>query len=384
MPFRCHIAVFYWVFSTQPPRYPGYSQGSLFAMQSLLLQITLTALPLTRLSAGLGTRLGLTDEPDARKQHAGSVPHTGGIAIFLTILAGTAALGIAPYTYPMLGIACGVFAVGVFDDVRHINPWLRLGIQYVAGLLLATVGGIAIVDVGNLLALGDIPLLWLSAPLTALAVAGLSNAYNMIDGIDGLAACTIALPLAVLYALALQAGHPMADSLLLMLLPLAVFLLFNLGPDNRLLPKIFLGDGGSVTLGFLVTASLVYFSQGEHALIRPVTALWLVTVPLMDMLATMLRRFRHGHKLMQADRSHLHHTLMDMGLSARQTLLLLVGLATGWALLGLLLEAIPPYLSLLAYCLLFLGHCLFVIKAETIGARLGLEPACKGDDREPN
>jgi UDP-GlcNAc:undecaprenyl-phosphate GlcNAc-1-phosphate transferase len=198
-------------------------------------------------------------------------------------------------------------------------------------------------------------------PLTALAVAGLSNAYNMIDGIDGLAASMIALPLLMLYLLALQTHHPMANTLLLMLVPLAVFLLFNLGPNNRLLPKMFLGDAGSVTLGFLVTASLVYFSQGDNALIRPVTALWLVTVPLMDMLATMLRRLKQGRKLMSADRSHLHHTLMDMGLSPRQTLALMAGYASLCAVIGLVLEGMPEYFSLLCYFLLFCGHCLFVI-----------------------
>jgi UDP-GlcNAc:undecaprenyl-phosphate GlcNAc-1-phosphate transferase len=236
--------------------------------------------------------------------------------------------------------------------------------------------------VGNLLAMGDIPLLLLTVPLTALSVAGLCNAYNMIDGIDGLAASTIALPLLVLYLLAVQAGHPMANSLLLMLVPLGVFLLFNLGPDNRLLPKMFLGDGGSVTLGFLVAASLVYFSQGDNALIEPVTALWLVTIPLMDMLSTMLRRLRHGRKLMEADRSHLHHTLMDLGLGRRQTLALLVCGAAICAGIGLALEAIPAYLSLLCYFLLFITHCLFVIKSEAIGAwlhaRVGQGSATEG------
>jgi UDP-GlcNAc:undecaprenyl-phosphate GlcNAc-1-phosphate transferase len=331
-----------------------------------ILQTLIAALLITRLAAGIGYRLGRVDLPDARKNHQGTVPLTGGIAIFVTLLAGTFALGITPYTYPMLAIACGVFALGVFDDFRHIHAGARLLIQFGSGILLATYGGIAITNVGNLLAMGDIPLLLLTVPLSALSVAGLSNAYNMIDGIDGLAASTIALPLLALYLLAMQAGHPMADSLLLMLLPLGVFLLFNLGPNNRLLPKIFLGDGGSVTLGFLVTASLVYFSQGHDALILPVTALWLVTLPLMDMLATMLRRAKHGHKLMEADRSHLHHTLMDMGLSPRHTLLLLVLYAAACALLGLALEAIPEYLSLLCYFLLFCGHCLFVIKSGTI------------------
>ena len=212
-------------------------------------------------------------------------------------------------------------------------------------------------------------------------MAGLSNAYNMIDGIDGLAAATIALPLLVLYALALQAGHPMADFLLLMLVPLAVFLLFNLGPNNRLLPKIFLGDGGSVTLGFLVTASLVYFSQGEQALIQPVTALWLVTLPLMDMLATMLRRARRGRKLMEADRSHLHHTLMDMGLSPRQTLVVLVSYATVCALLGWRWRAFPEYLSLACYFLLFPRPLPVCASVEGRHRLRGPSAACAGNQR---
>ncbi|MEP5568717.1 MAG: MraY family glycosyltransferase [Halioglobus sp.] len=332
----------------------------------LAVNILLASFIITRISVSSGFRLGLVDHPDTRKQHSGAIPLTGGVAIFLTILFGTLALDVPPYTMPALVIAFAVFLVGLFDDIRHINPWVRLGIQYAAGVALATVGGIAIINVGNLLAMGDIPLLLLSVPLTALSVAGLSNAYNMIDGIDGLAGTLIALPLLMLYLLALKAGHPMADTLLLMIIPIAVFLVFNLGPNNRLLPKMFLGDGGSVTLGFLVTASLVYFSQGEQALILPVTALWLVTVPLMDMLATMLRRAKNGKKLMEADRWHLHHTLQDLGLGLgpRQALLVMVAYGVLGALTGLALEAIPEYLSLACYFALFCAHCLFIIKSD--------------------
>jgi UDP-GlcNAc:undecaprenyl-phosphate GlcNAc-1-phosphate transferase len=328
--------------------------------------LIILALIIARTAVELGARMQLVDHPDVRKQHRGSIPLTGGIAVFTTVLVGIFALGIPPLTNGMLALACLVFALGVFDDVRHINPWMRLGLHFLLGAALASWGGIAIDNVGNLLALGDIPLLWLTIPLTALALAGLSNAYNMIDGIDGLAASTAALPLLVLYLLALEASHPMSAFLLLLLVPLAVLLLFNLGPNNRLLPKMFLGDGGSVTLGFFVTAALVYFSQGDDALIRPVTALWLVTVPLMDMLATMLRRARHGRKLMQADRSHLHHTLMDMGLGSRQTLAVLCTWSALAAGTGLMLEAIPEYLSLALYCMLFIVHCVFVVKAERI------------------
>ena len=331
-------------------------------------QILIAALLIARIAASIGARVGLVDRPDARKQHQGEVPLTGGIAVFVTFLFGTLVLGIEPYTYSMLAIACGVFSVGVLEDVRHLRASTRLFIGFGSGALLATYGDIAITNVGNLLAMGDIPLLLLTVPLSALAVAGLSNAYNMIDGIDGLAASTITLPLLVLYLLALQADHPMANSTLLMLVPMGVFLMFNLGPDSKLFPKVFLGDAGSVTMGFLVTASLVYFSQGENGLILPVTALWLVTLPLMDMLATMLRRLRLGRNLMTADRSHLHHTLMKMGLGPWQTLLFLTVYAALCSVIGLLLEGIPEYLSLLCYFLLFCGHCLFVLKSEASGA----------------
>jgi len=330
----------------------------------LIITIAIAALSINWAAIFMARSFGLLDFPDSRKQHNGAIPLTGGVAVFLTILLGSIALGIQPYSNNMMIIAIVIFMVGVFDDRRHINATARLFIQFGSGVALATFGGIVIVDAGNLLTLGDIPLLALAIPLTALSVAGLSNAYNMIDGIDGLAAFTILLPLLVLYGLALSHGHPMAPTLLLMVIPLFVFLVFNLGPNNRLFPKIFLGDGGSITLGFLVTASLVYFSQGENALILPVTALWLVTVPLMDMIATMLRRWRKGHKLMDADRSHMHHTLMSMGFSPRLTLAIMAGYAMLCAFIGIALEGGQESISLLLYTLLFAGHCSFVVLCD--------------------
>ncbi|MEH6570434.1 MAG: MraY family glycosyltransferase [Halioglobus sp.] len=332
----------------------------------MLYQIIAIAVLATWASIIAGRRLGFVDRPDARKTHIGEIPLVGGIAIFLTILIGTFILGIPPLTGQMLVIASLVFVFGVFDDYSHLNANLRLVVQYGSGALLATFGGIPIDNVGNLLAMGDIPLLYLTIPLTALSVAGLSNAFNMIDGIDGLSASIIALPLVVLYVLALSASHPMAETLLLMLIPVMVFLCFNLGPNTVWLPKIFLGDGGSVTMGFIITACLVYFSQGENAVILPVTALWLVTLPLMDMLATMMRRVKNGRKLMEADRFHVHHTLMDLGLGPRQTLVLLVCYATACAIVGLALENVPEYISLLIYFLLFISHCLSVAKISAI------------------
>jgi UDP-GlcNAc:undecaprenyl-phosphate/decaprenyl-phosphate GlcNAc-1-phosphate transferase len=119
----------------------------------------------------------------------------------------------------------------------------------------------------------------------------------------------------------------------------------------------------------------VYFSQGDDALIRPVTALWLVTVPLMDMLATMLRRLKHGRNLMAADRFHLHYTLIDRGLSPRQALSVMMVYASLCVTVGLVLEGIPEYMSLLCYFVLFCGHCGFVIRFSEYQARPERGPA---------
>ena len=284
--------------------------------------LALLALILTRRTASAGHRFGLVDLPTSRKRHTGEVPLTGGAAILLLVLCAPF-FGIDQPSTAGLVIACAVFATGLVDDLRHVPPAIRLLLHYGAGIALALFGGIAIHNVGNLLGGGDIPLLFLAVPLTALAVAGLCNAYNMIDGIDGLAAATALVPLTVLFILNIAAGTGGSAALLPWLVAIAVFLLFNLGNGQRL-PRVFLGDNGSLLLGFTVTLFLVHHSQGEQAIIQPVTALWLVTVPLMDMLSTMLKRYLEGRPLMQADRSHLHHILQDMGLSLRQTLLALL------------------------------------------------------------
>ena len=308
-------------------------------------------------TAWLGHRIDLVDRANSRKNHTGEIPLTGGIAIYATVLFGTMMLSIPPYTTICLALAGGLVMVSVYDDYHHLNATVRLVLHFGFGVLLAVIGGISISNVGDLLAAGDIPLLLLSVPLTGLAVAGLCNAYNMIDGINGLSAGLVALPLAVLFLLARSAGHDGANFALLLLIPCFIFLVFNLGPDNTVLPRIFLGDAGSVALGFLVTASLVYFSQGENAVIRPVTALWLVTVPLMDMIATMLGRWRSGAPLTKADRSHLHHLLVDQGMGGRRVLAILVLYAGVCAGVGLTLERAPESLSLLVFFILFIIHC---------------------------
>jgi UDP-GlcNAc:undecaprenyl-phosphate GlcNAc-1-phosphate transferase len=335
----------------------------------MLITLTLAAIVIAFAAIALCHVCGLLDHPDQRKRHRSPAPLAGGIAIFSTFLYATLVLHLEPYSNAMLVPLTGLFLLGVVDDRLPLGPRRRLALHFLGGLFIATWGGITILDVGNLLGIGPVPLLYLAAPLTALAFAGLANAYNMIDGIDGLAAVAGGLPLGTLLLLGYAAGHPMTPTLSAMLLPLAVFLCFNLGPNSRAMPRVFLGDAGSVTIGCLVCASLVYFSQGPGALIRPVTALWLVALPLLDMVVTLVLRLRRGLNPLAADRSHLHYRLLDIGLGTGETLLLLTLYAGLCAVIGLGLEAFPEYLSLLLYCLLFLGHLSFALRSERIGNR---------------
>ncbi len=176
-------------------------------MTFLLFTIAILALSFNWLAIYLSEKLNLLDAPDSRKRHSGAIPLTGGIAIFLTVLFGTYAVGITPYTHKMLFIATAVFVIGVYDDRNNLSATWRLIIQYCSGIALATFGGIIIRDAGNLLALGDIRLLILAVPLTALSVAGLSNAYNMIDGIDGLAGINLTGALGALRPFRMPSGE---------------------------------------------------------------------------------------------------------------------------------------------------------------------------------
>lgn len=322
------------------------------------------ALLFARLATFVARKTGLVDKPDHRKQHDGHVPLAGGLTLFATLLTAKVLLDLPPFGLLELGLMGVVFVAGLWDDWRELSASKRLLVQFACGCLMVFSANFVLRQVGDLLGFGVIGLAALALPLTALAFAGMANAYNMIDGLDGLAASLALLPLAALAVLAGSAGHPVYTTLIALILPLLVFLLFNLGPDSRWFPKMFLGDSGSNLLGFIVCALLIYLSQGDSRLIPPVTALWLVAVPLMDMLATMLLRLREGHHPMWPDRRHLHHLLQDMGASAVAARYIITGYAVALAILGLGLVQLPEFVSMYLYLAVFGGHCAFVLRSR--------------------
>ena len=191
----------------------------------------------------------------------------------------------------------------------------------------------------------------LGIPMTLIAVIGLLNAFNMMDGIDGLAGM---LALVSVGAISVYQGISHWQSvtvLLLLAAALAPYLALNLGLIGR---KIFLGDAGSMVVGYLLAWMLIKLSQDSQPRLSTVDVLWCVALPVLDTLAVMVRRMREGKSPFKPDRGHIHHLLLNAGLSHRATLIALVSLAVMLAATGSLTRTLTPGSNLLAFSALTL------------------------------
>ena len=327
---------------------------------ALALALTVSAVALGLLLR-LAPRSGLMDYPgDRRRMHREVVPRIGGLAVFAGLLA---SLVVAPSLttaegYSLAG-AVLLVVVGALDDRYHLGPRIRLLVQVSAGLLLTLGGGMDIPTLGDLLGTGTLYLGGLALPFTLLAIVGLINALNMIDGIDGLAAGITVIALSSLLCY-LPAGAPLPLVLSATLAALVPYLLCNLEVGGCRC-KVFLGDAGSMLLGYLIVWGLIAASRSPDGM-APVTALWLVAIPLMDTLAVMGRRLRSGQHPFRADRGHLHHCLARLFHCPRRALAILLSLASLLAGVGLGGQALAVPEALMFYLALacFAGYLLLI------------------------
>lgn len=312
------------------------------ASMTLPLAMGVAATAIRALSP-LAERIGLVDKPGGHKTHDRHVPLTGGLGIYAAL---TLVLLLAMWwddtPQPLLGaLVAGstlLFVIGVIDDIRHLPVTLRFGAQIAASLTAAAWGGVVLHDLGMLVGpgVGLVELGFWALPLTVFATLGVINALNLVDGIDGLSGSLSVVSLALLAVVAFAAGQ--AEYLLIILALLGAvggFLVFNLRCCGRRRAQVFMGDAGSTVLGFLFACLFIGLSQGDGRAMAPVTALWLFAVPLIDTIATMLRRLLKRRSPFAADRTHLHHLLIDAGFTVPQTVLVMVGMQLGLGLVGL-------------------------------------------------
>ncbi|WP_244489896.1 ElyC/SanA/YdcF family protein [Rhizobium sp. Leaf391] len=326
----------------------------------------------------VSNHLALVDKPGGRKQHTGVVPLCGGLCVFTAFAAivfyngDQGAVGVAVW----LSLAI-VVAVGMIDDIVALPELPRFFLQlFVAGLLVSSLS-IATLSFGSLLpsdALASQPLGGLAMLIFGIVfITGLTNAWNMSDGVDGLAGGTAAI---ALLWLALFAAARSDTAIILPIQTLLAatfgFLAFNLRSRWRKRASVFLGDAGSTAFGAMIGYLVIRLATGDAALPFFVL-LWVVIVPIMDTLSLMARRLYAGRSPMSADRWHLHHLLMNLGFTPAQTtncVMAATAVCGAVGYIGYRME-IPDPLMAAGLLLPVLAHAIFVWIAS--GASLTTE-----------
>ncbi|TKE97817.1 UDP-N-acetylglucosamine--undecaprenyl-phosphate N-acetylglucosaminephosphotransferase [Vibrio kanaloae] len=281
--------------------------------------------------------VGLVDKPNARKFHTGAIPLVGGIAISLSI--GQFLVtnpNVIPHSEIFLASIAALIVIGALDDKFDISFKIRLMVQAILSICMMYFADIRLEHIGNLLGFGEMHLGLLSPVVTILAVIGAINAFNMVDGIDGLLGGLAIVTLGgIAILLKIDSQHGLAYLCVVFIVATIPYILMNLGILGRE-RKVFMGDAGSMMIGFTVIWLLLGASQNSsESMMRPITALWLIAVPLMDMAAIMFRRIRRGSSPFKPDREHLHHIFQRLGFTSRQTLAIICLIASGFAGFGI-------------------------------------------------
>lgn len=320
--------------------------------------------------------LGLLDRPDARKSHTGVIPRVGGLAI----AAGTlfAALIWLPEREPLAGFALGAFIIvlaGALDDRFDLSYLVKFAAQ-LAAIATAISSGII---VEHLPFFGyETVSPWLGVPATALFLLIVTNAFNLLDGLDGLAAGCAVLSLAAIAALAAWCAVDQA----FVLAALAIggilgFLRYNTHPAT-----VFMGDAGSQFLGFTIGVAVILLLSGADNIISPSIAVFLVGLPALDTLSVMVQRVRAGQSPFRPDRNHVHHKLLSLGLHHHEAVAVIYGVQALMVVLALLLKFEADWLVLGAYALTAgAGYWLYrtVRRADPLAQRQAA-PAPRNED----
>lgn len=317
---------------------------STFADLLFIFIISLSVLFLLRKWA---KKIGLVDKPNERKLHNGAIPLVGGIAIsftFLYFLFNNQALLFGSHLYAISILILVV--VGALDDKYDLNFKIRFAIQAVLSVVMMQMASLQLHTIGNVFGYGNVDLGYLGYVITVFAVIGAINAFNMVDGIDGLLGGLSIVTFGGLGIMLLHDGqHKLSYLCLVLIVIILPYILLNLGAFGRK-RKVFMGDAGSMVIGFTVIWFLLVASQnGTRPPLRPVTALWLIAIPLLDMAAIMIRRMRRGDSPFKPDREHLHHICQRLGLNSTQTLVAICTIASAFAAFGIYGEIIniPEY-----------------------------------------
>ncbi|MCV3763897.1 undecaprenyl/decaprenyl-phosphate alpha-N-acetylglucosaminyl 1-phosphate transferase [Companilactobacillus farciminis] len=345
-------------------------------MFSVIVKLFLTMIlsaAITPFVVKLAYILGAVDKPNARRVNVKPMPTMGGLAIFIAFNFSTFVLLREQFpTHELFSVflaECIIILTGIIDDIRELSPKAKLAGILAAALVIYFLAGIRMNEV-TLPIFGSFQLGWWSLPITIIWIIAITNAVNLIDGLDGLATGVSIIALFTMGVMAYfflnMTNVYVAIWIFAMVAALIGFLPHNFHPAS-----IFLGDTGSLFIGFMMA---VFSLKGLKnvtfiSLLMPVV---IMGVPITDTVYAILRRLLNKKPIMQADKHHLHHRLMQLGLSHRQTVLVIYGLSLVFAFISLLYPLSTLWGSILLTIGVLIGLELFI---ESIGLL--------GDNRQP-
>ena len=342
-----------------------------FNMIAVILLPLVVALVISFLSTPIvksfAYKLGAIDVPkDERRMHKVPIPRMGGLAIFLGFI--ISVLLFVEVDDQMKGILLGsviIVVMGIIDDITPLRASLKFVIQILAALI-PVYYGVQITCISNPNLFSDNPYWnfgWLSIPITVIWIVGLTNAVNLIDGLDGLAIGVSSISALTMLAIAILVAEPQVAVIMAALVGACIgFMPYNMNPA-----KIFMGDTGSTFLGYILACITIQGLFKFYAVISFVVPFLILGLPIFDTMFAIIRRISHGQNPMAPDRSHVHHRLIDMGLNQKQAVAVLYVIS---AILGLSavvlatsgeIKAILCLMALIIVCLIavrviFLPH----------------------------
>ena len=336
------------------------------AVAAALLTAAIVAFITTPVVRTLAFRVGAVDVPrDNRRMHNHPIPRMGGLAIFFGFI--LSALIFVPLDAPLRGMLLGaviIVILGIFDDIYALPALPKLLVQIAAATVAVLMGNqIEVLSNPNIFSSNPYwDLGFLSIPISVFWIVGITNAVNLIDGLDGLACGVSTISSMTMLVIALTVAEPDVALLMAALAGGCIgFLPYNLNPA-----KIFMGDTGSTFLGFILATVSIEGLFKSYAIISFAVPFLMLGLPIFDTCFAILRRVSHGQSPMAPDRGHIHHRLIDMGFSQKQAVAMLYVIS---AILGLsavvltTIGAVRAMLFLLALCVagflaakIYLGH----------------------------
>ena len=309
--------------------------SELHSWASSLFAAIICALLIVTLSR-VARRVGLVDSPNARKLHPQPIPLVGGISFSTALVSGLLASSIPLNEYRVLFLcSLAIVIVGILDDYQELKASHKFLVQIVIAFVLVYLGETVIRSVGEVFFYAKpYGLGILAVPFSVLAIVGTINAFNMSDGHDGLAGMYFLVGIAALFFLSDYHGGRDTTIFLVLFASILPYLVFNFAEIVGRDRQVFLGDAGSTVLGLVLVYFLIEFSKTENSVLKVAAAPWIIGMPLLDMTAVLIFRLRTRTSPLIADRSHIHHLLLELGISKFGVLGILVASQLIFAAIG--------------------------------------------------